>query len=339
MNKWLWLILIPSLVFAGSPAYNMRKDPIYLDVHPDKFIAIADKVEILESELAVPDNKFDMFMEQAALQREQRYLVLLLRPGSEHLRKQLQQIIQKYDVDVGVDVWEEDREFSIKENMQLYAYGTSDIPEPDPFLKTLKPYVVELQEDKLILPDSNIVVTREELRIPGNPFEELVDRFEANGGNPYIVFRPVSNPMHWEAVEILELRAPLMCSNYFAANTTILVGTPLEAQTDGMEPVYFECRNNQLFPISAERPQEDAPNIIGYDFDDPKLETTNKWFGSRVAKLDPATQYICFLIRPSGFDIFRRARKVVWDQQISSTCELLDETATLTIDFNGPALP
>ena len=331
MTKWLWLALIPAIAFAGARPYNMRKDPVYIDVHPDRIIVMPEKIEIAESELTVPQNNFECLLEQVASVRNSRYVLLILRPGSEILQHQLRQTIRKYDVDIGVDVWEEGREFSPIELMGIYEMGTADPPKPDP-LEHIRIYPVTVEKDRIIFDNDKIVVTREELQIPGNPFETLVDRFEANGGNPYIFPYPINSPLVDDLWNVMRKRAPQMVSNYLAKNATVITPTPIEANTEEKRPVVFECRHNQLFFIRLEQPQATDPETQGYSFDSPREETDEKWFGSQLTELDPDTQYIWFKVRPDSFDIFRKARKVVWDYKLESTCELLGPNDPIQIE-------
>ena len=337
MNEWLWLALIPTLVFAGAHPYNMRKDPVYIDVHPGKIIVMAENIEIAESELTVPRNNFERLLEQVAIVRDLRYVLLILRPGSEILQRQLRQIIREYDVDIGFDVWEAGREFSAKEQMGIYETGTADPPKPDPF-EHIRPYHVTVKDDRLILDKDNITVMREDLKTPGNPFESFVDQCEANGGNPYIVFDPTMIPIGPDLLKVIHERAPLMISNYCAMNSTTLSPTPMEAQTDGKQPVIFECRSNQLFFISPDVHQQAKPNAEGYYIDSPTEETDEKWFGLQLAELNLNTQYIAFYVHPDSFDIFRRARKVLWDRKIPSTLQLMNESFPLSIGADGHLL-
>ena len=62
MNKWLWLALIPSLVFAATRPCNLRQDAVYVDVHPNKVIICADDKEIETSELLITNNDFEQFI-------------------------------------------------------------------------------------------------------------------------------------------------------------------------------------------------------------------------------------------------------------------------------------
>lgn len=385
MNKWFWLLLlIPALASAAPRPYNFRLDPVYVNVYPDKVVIYPEVREIAPAELAVSNSYFGVFLHDIEVVRRVRYPLLLLHPGSQNLLPVLRELIRKHNLDLGVDVWEANRDFVPKELMQIYRNGQRippNMPDPDDALDFLKPYRVELKDDQVILVEDNIVVTREELQMPGNPFEALVDRAESHGGNPYILLSPHDNPMFQDLINTVRTRAPTMVSNLNALFEIQPPPTPIEDPNQNKQPLIIECRNNQLFAISPEQldqartakydeVQKSAngdetaflrgaaaaePAIDGYRFDfsyslmgkyvltatkdstgyaftDPWRETDETWFGSQLAKLNPDTRYIRFLVRPDSFDIFRKARKVVWDRAVESTCELLGETDPIQID-------
>ncbi len=385
MNKWFWLLLlIPSLASAAPRPYNFRLDPVYVNVYPDKVVIYPEVREIAPAELAVSNSYFGVFLHDIEVVRRVRYPLLLLHPGSQNLIPVLRELIRKHNLDLGVDVWEANRDFVPKELMQIYRNGQRippNMPDPDDALDFLKPYRVELKDDQVILVEDNIVVTREELQMPGNPFEALVDRAESHGGNPYILLSPHDNLMFQDLINTVRTRAPTMVSNLNALFEIQPPPTPIEVPNQNKQPLIIECRNNQLFAISPEQLDQArtakydelqksangdetaflrgaamaAPAIDGYRFDfsyslmgkyvltatkdstgyaftDPWRETDETWFGSQLAKLNPDTRYIRFLVRPDSFDIFRKARKVVWDRAVESTCELLGETDPIQID-------
>lgn len=64
MNKWLFLLLLPSLAFAKWPASaNMRKDPIYVEVESQKVVIYPEKMEIPATSLDILT--FNLEMQQA----------------------------------------------------------------------------------------------------------------------------------------------------------------------------------------------------------------------------------------------------------------------------------
>lgn len=169
-----------------------------------------------------------------------------------------------------------------------------------------------------------------------------------------------------------------------ASQITVLVATPKEMTGDDKRPVFFECRNNQLFHISVEelkkacdvktedlreRARSDEteflkqaaqtvmeiggyrldytyalmgkyvllpdPEAEGYPLESYLQETDQMWYGSRLAQVDPATQFICFFVRPDSFRIFQRARALAWLRDISVSCELQDERNPIMIGPGG----
>ena len=77
------------------------------------------------------------------------------------------------------------------------------------------------------------------------------------------------------------------------------------------------------------------PDAQGYALESISKETPDKWFGSRLAAIDPATQFICFFVRPNSYTVFQRARQLAWMKSISVACELQDEKNQIMIGPGG----
>ena len=77
------------------------------------------------------------------------------------------------------------------------------------------------------------------------------------------------------------------------------------------------------------------PEADGYEFKSQAAETPDKWYGSRLAAIDPKTQFVCFLVRPDSYRIFQRARNLAWIKNINVACELQDEKNPIMIGPGG----
>jgi biopolymer transport protein ExbD len=169
-----------------------------------------------------------------------------------------------------------------------------------------------------------------------------------------------------------------------ATQIKVLVATPQEDTDSTKRPVFFECRNNQLFFISFDnlkaavdekteeirhqvegneteflrlagttRLEIDGQfldytfamlgryvltpdfNAQGYAFTRYTQEKDDMWFGRHLNEIDPATQFLCFFVRPDSFTIFQQARLLAWLKNISVTCELLDERSIIDFGAQG----
>ena len=169
-----------------------------------------------------------------------------------------------------------------------------------------------------------------------------------------------------------------------ASQITVLIPTPKEIRGDDKSPVFFECRNNQLFQISLdelkkacdakteelrERTSSNESEFLkqaaqtvmeldgyqldytyalmgkyvltpvadatGYQFVRYLEETDQMWFGSRLARIKPLTQYICFFVRPDSYKVFQQARSLAWQGGVTAACELLDEKDPIMIGPGG----
>ena len=325
MNKWHWLALLPTLALAGHPhpsSMNLRKDPVYVDVQPDLVTICPENRVIPTSRLSVPGNEFEQLMEDIKSVREVRYVVLVLRPGSEILQRQLRQIVQKYPVDVGFEPLEAERPVSYEEMSKPYFAAE---PEPKPQSPR---YVIDIQKDRILLTQDNLTVNRDELDTPGNAYETLIDRLEAEGGNTFVLFDcdELNEIKTWlpVLVPILVQRAPKLAQRMMdeadaQSQITVLEPTPLEVPANGRNPVYFLCQSNQLFIVSAEGHIKSASI-------------------SDLASFDPAIHTICFLVRPDSLELFRNTRKAAWEQGLEISCELQAESGPLAIGADGRLL-
>ena len=80
------------------------------------------------------------------------------------------------------------------------------------------------------------------------------------------------------------------------------------------------------------------PDAKGYQFVRYLDETDQMWYGSRLAKINPETQFICFFVRPDSYKIFQQARSLAWLRGINVSCELLDEKDVIRIGPGGERL-
>ena len=102
--------------------------------------------------------------------------------------------------------------------------------------------------------------------------------------------------------------------------------TMLELNGQKLDYTYALMGTYVLLPI---------PDAEGYAFESQAGETPDKWFGSRLANIDPKTQFICFLVRPDSYRVFQRARNMAWIKEINVACELQDEKNPIMIGPGG----
>ena len=102
--------------------------------------------------------------------------------------------------------------------------------------------------------------------------------------------------------------------------------TMLELDGQKLDYTYALMGKYVLMPI---------PEAEGYKLESQKGETPDKWYGSRLAKVDPKTQFVCFLVRPDSYKVFQRARNLAWIKDINVACELQDEKNPIIIGPGG----
>jgi hypothetical protein len=95
--------------FIPPKFQNMRQDPIYVDVEPEKLIIYPEKKEIAARDLMFEGNEFEKFLDQVEQVKSARYIVLLLRPGSAVFQRKLRQAIRDRGIGIGFEPWAADR--------------------------------------------------------------------------------------------------------------------------------------------------------------------------------------------------------------------------------------
>jgi len=95
--------------FVPPKFQNMRQDPIYIDVEPNQMILILENKVITARDLMFEGNEFEKFLDDVEVQKDARYLVLLLRPGSAVFQRRLRTVIRDRGIDVGFEPWDTGR--------------------------------------------------------------------------------------------------------------------------------------------------------------------------------------------------------------------------------------
>lgn len=318
MKKWLWLALIPSLLFADPPAPQVTQPgsllalttneiPVEIEVRADAITLLADQIS-------------------------------------------------------------ENQDFS---------------PTIPPRFKNMRqnPIYVDVEENQLTIYPEKTVVTAHDLLVEGNAFASLLNAVEKVKDTQYIVLllRPGSAVFQRRLRQSIRDRGINVGFEPWDAGRE-LISTPKEETGNDKSPVYFECRNQQLFSISLERLKQacnekteeiieqvggDETNFLksaattafeldgqrvdfayalsgryvltpvkdaeGYPFINGPSETDDMWFGSQLAELDPEKQALCLFVRPDSFDTFYQARALAWMKNLTVTCELLDKNEPIQI--------
>ncbi len=91
------------------PFGNIRKEPSYIDVHPDRIIIYPGGEVLPIRDLERPRNAFEQLLDHVGEQRDSEYIVLLIRPGSVSVSRHLQRAIDDRGIDMGWELFEADR--------------------------------------------------------------------------------------------------------------------------------------------------------------------------------------------------------------------------------------
>lgn len=324
MKTWLFLLLLPSLAFAQRPAsINMRKDPVYIAVDSHGAVLYPDERSFPSSELDRPKNGFDQLLDDIEKVGSARYIVLLLSPDSASLHRRLRASIGQREIDIGLEPWVPSTKIDPAKMNKHFASLV-----PTAFLSSSTRLEhrlwhewnaqrgnceVRIYSNSVIFLTNNIALSWDDLQIPGNHFDQMLDRWEAGDDFPRVFCKEHgSDDLYaWLMDRIYDRGAKM--------NEWTMAGTPIEVPANGRAPVYLECRSNLLFSVSSDAPARE-------------FEISN------LKSLDPAAQFICLLVRPDGFEVFRQARKAAWEHGLDVSCELQDESGPFAIGPEGKPL-
>ena len=101
---------------------------------------------------------------------------------------------------------------------------------------------------------------------------------------------------------------------------------------------FLEVEGQQVdytFALTGKYVLTPIPGAQGYKFERFMDETDQMWFGSRLAVINPETQFLCFFVRPDSYKVFQQARSLAWMRNINVSCELLDEKDVIRLGPGG----
>ena len=256
MKTWLWLALLPALAFAiSSSSQAIQPGPIYVDVEPDQLIIYPEETHVAKSDVVLPGGPFEQFLDQVEAVRDTCHIVLILRPGSAIFQRQIRQMIRDHNIDIHFEPWDADRDVNIAELMaeRHPKIQPAALAEKPPLADQAEDSrcIVEVSANSVTISPDNIVIQRDELQTPGNPLERLLDRFEAKGDCTGILLlcEMDNNAMLAQVSNLIRERMVRMGCGPDSNPITVLVAAPKSLDEDSTPPVFFECRNQQLFPI------------------------------------------------------------------------------------------
>lgn len=290
MKNWLWLTLIPSLLFAAPPEPQQAPPdstsllttndvPVEIDVRADSITILTDHTVVTRDELQVMGNPYDLLLAQFMTNRVCPNIQWHTRPGGEDLEKRLRNKADAARAIMGCQHRFSRLFEALEKSEQLDANENARLMIPPKFAnRHQNPIYVDVEANQLTIYPEQTVVAARDLTVAGNSFESFLDGVEKNKDSCYIalLLRPGSAVFQrqlrqairdrgidvcfepWDAGrEIVLTPAPESTPSsaeqpVFSNNITVLVATPKEIPGDSKAPVFFECRNQQLFYISLD---------------------------------------------------------------------------------------
>jgi hypothetical protein len=92
------------------PQGNKDKEPAYIDVQRDRLTIYPGKSIVPIRDLQLEGNEFEVLLDRVGTNIANEYIVLLCRPGSVVVSRQIQKTIAQRGIELGVELFEKDRE-------------------------------------------------------------------------------------------------------------------------------------------------------------------------------------------------------------------------------------
>lgn len=128
-NTRITSVVQSSLYFSDSkaersdakspfPLGNQAKEPSYVDVHRDRLEIYPGNHIVPVRHLGLEGNAFEQLLDRVSTNVANEYVVLLVRPGSVQVSRQLRKAISQRDIDVGFELFEAGRPVNYDEAAQ-----------------------------------------------------------------------------------------------------------------------------------------------------------------------------------------------------------------------------
>jgi len=142
--------------------------------------------------------------------------------------------------------------------------------------------------------------------------------------------------------ELIRLRA-LVPSDFRISRHEIELGTPVQRVSD-KRALYFECENERVNPFFGRYVRKyyvtktvGENSIVirrrpGETFEETKAESSD--WQAEINRIEPQKEYVAFIVRPSGFEIYLKLRRILTKKGIDEAWEPL-ETGTINMVIEG----
>lgn len=97
------------------PNGNQLKEPTYVDVHRDRLIIYPGESIVPVRDMRLEGNAFEKALNRVAANTANEYIILLLRPGTAPVARQLKKSIEQRGIDLGYELFEDERDVNYQQ--------------------------------------------------------------------------------------------------------------------------------------------------------------------------------------------------------------------------------
>ncbi len=307
---------------AGKMCFPMRngelavkdtaKEPFYIDCHHDGVTLYPGSTNITWEALQLPDNAVEKLLNQIQSNQQTQYVVVMARPDSVKVFRQVRKMVGTHQIDVGYDVVSAD--FKVDWDAASHEVGQTQV------MQTVSPPATQ-----------QILTTASGHQLLSQP---PAIHIGTPHGQPMFFECRNEQVFYIDKAELDEKVTQMLSS----LNPKVRSGDPTgfgALSSNEVGNAYYKVLPSYLLAmIMAIEPK---PGVRGDDKD--TLLDPNGKFQVVLRKLNSQNQYLVFLVRDDSFGIFRQAKEIAEKIGFQVSWELLEKAEPIKFGTGGSVVP
>jgi len=290
---------------------NTAKAPFYIDCHHDGVILYPGATNITWEALQLPDNAVEKLLNQIQANQQTQYVVVMARPDSVKVFRQVRKMVGTHQIDVGYDVVNTVCKFDW--DVASHAAGQAQVMQT-------------------VSPPAAILTTASGRQLPSQP--PLV-HIGTPPGLPVFFECRNEQVFYIDKVELDEKVEQMLSSLSPKLKSSDPHGFVNFINSNEVGNAYYKVLPSYL--LAMVMALEPKLGVRGDDKD--ALLDPNGKFQIALQKLNYQNQYLTFLVREDSFNIFRQAKEIAEKIGFQVSWELLEKTEPIKFGTGGSVVP
>jgi len=290
---------------------DKAKEPFYIDCHHDGVTLYPGATNITWEALQLPDNAVEKLLNQIQANQQTQYVVVMARPDSVKVFRQVRKMVGTHQIDVGYDVVTAD--FKVDWDVASHAAGQAQVMQT-------------------VSPPAAILTTASGRQLPSQP---PMVHIGTPPGLPVFFECRNEQVFYVDKVELDEKVTQMLSSLSPKLKSGGPQGFVNFINSNEVGNAYYKVLPSYL--LAMVMALEPKPGVRGDDKD--ALLDPNGKFQIALQKLNCQHQYLTFLVREDSFSIFRQAKEIAEKIGFQVSWELLEKAEPIKFGTGGSVVP